>query len=306
MIGVFDSGHGGLTVLRALHAALPDERFLYLGDHAYAPYGMRSDEEIYQLTKRRVADLIERGCNLVLLACNTASAVALRRLQREWLPRAAQDCRLLGVFVPVVEALTAQDWYVRGPSPYAPLRPAQNIGIFATKRTVESQAYPTEVKARAPGVSVLQQSCPRLAEAIEEGLDADLLKGGVTRYCEQMLAKAGRSKLDIIVLGCTHFPLVEAYFKEALPRDVRLLDQGAVVAQSMIPYLERHPEFRRKPDEVPGVSLLTSGDPQTVAPIAERFYGAPTPFHHISGVETTRPEEASEEDPGLEPVEVSE
>lgn len=310
MIGVFDSGHGGLTVLRALHAALPDESFLYLGDHAYAPYGMRSDEEIFQLTRRRISDLIERGCSLIILACNTASAVALRRLQQEWLPQAAPECRLLGVFVPVVEALTAQDWYVRGPSPYAPLRPAQNVGIFATRRTVESQAYPMEVKARAPGVSVLQQPCPRLAEAIEEGLGADLLQGGVIRYCEQLLAKAGRSKLDLVVLGCTHFPLVEPYFREALPRDVRILDQASVVAQSLIPYLERHTRFRRKPEEAPGVSLLTSGDPDKVAPIAERFYGAPTPFRHISGIAAEEVpddvEEPAAEPSQPEPEEVSE
>ncbi|HAJ21772.1 MAG TPA: glutamate racemase, partial [Rhodospirillaceae bacterium] len=106
MIGVFDSGHGGLTVLRALAASLPEERFVYLGDHAYAPYGMRSDTEIYQLTRRRVKDLIDRGCRLVIIACNTASAIALRRLQQEWLPGYAPTCRILGVFVPMVEALT--------------------------------------------------------------------------------------------------------------------------------------------------------------------------------------------------------
>lgn len=285
MIGVFDSGHGGLTVLRALTTTLPDERFLYLGDHAYAPYGMRSNEEIYQLTRRRIADLFERGCDLVVLACNTASAVALRRLQQDWLPTAAPQKRILGVFVPVVEALTAQDWYVRGPSPYAPPRAARTVGVFATRRTVESRSFPTEIKARAPSMSVIQQPCPRLAEAIEEGLADDALRRGVERYVGQLLAKAGRTQLDLVVLGCTHFPLVGDHFRAALPRNVRVMDQPDVVAQSLVAYLTRHPEFKRRPDEAPGLELLTSGDPKAVSEIAARFYGAPAPFRHLSGVE---------------------
>lgn len=287
MIGVFDSGHGGLTVLRALTATLPDERFLYMGDHAYAPYGMRSNEEIYQLTRRRIADLFARGCDLVVLACNTASAVALRRLQKEWLPATAPDKRILGVFVPVVEALTAQDWYVRGPSPYAPPRAARTVGIFATRRTVESRSFPDEIKARAPSISVIQQPCPRLAEAIEEGLSEEALKRGVERYAGQLLAKAGRTQVDLVVLGCTHFPLVGDYFRAALPKDIRVMDQPDVVAQSLAAYLARHPEFKRRPDESPGLSFVTSGDPESVSAIAGRFYGAAAPFHHISGIAPT-------------------
>ncbi|MDW3207731.1 MAG: aspartate/glutamate racemase family protein [Alphaproteobacteria bacterium] len=289
MIGVFDSGHGGLTVLRALTATLPDERFLYLGDHAYAPYGMRSNEEIYQLTRRRIADLFDRGCNLVVLACNTASAVALRRLQTEWLPSVAPEKRILGVFVPVVEALTAQDWYVRGPSPYAPPRAARTVGVFATRRTVESRSFPNEIKARAPSMSVIQQPCPRLAEAIEEGLNEDALKRGVERYAGQLLAKAGRTQIDLVVLGCTHFPLVGDYFRGALPKEIRVMDQPDVVAQSLVSYLSRHPEFRRDPSEAPGLTLLTSGDPETVSTIAARFYGAEVSFHHLSGATAAKP-----------------
>lgn len=284
MIGVFDSGHGGLTVLRALIAALPEERFVYLGDHAYAPYGMRSNEEIYQLTRRRVEGLIKRGCRLIVLACNTASAVALRRLQQDWLPRHAPDCRVLGVFVPMVEALTDQDWYVQGPSPYAPQRPARTIGVFATKRTVESKAFPEEVTHRAPMVSVIQQPCPRLAEAIEEGLADDLLARGVGRYCEQLLAKAGRMKIDLVVLGCTHYPLVEGHFRKALPPGTKIMDQPAIVAQSLIGYLDRHSEFRKPEGEASGVDFLTSGDPIRVREIARRFFGEETPFQHLSGI----------------------
>ncbi|WP_420723778.1 glutamate racemase [Hwanghaeella sp. LZ110] len=301
MIGVFDSGHGGLTVLRALAASLPEERFVYLGDHAYAPYGMRSDTEIYQLTRRRVKDLIDRGCGLVIIACNTASAIALRRLQQEWLPGYAPTCRILGVFVPMVEALTDQSWYVQGPSPYAPKQQAKTIGIFATRRTVESKAYPEEVKRRLRSVSVIQQACPRLVEAIEEGLSDDLITRGVARYCEQLLAKAGRSKLDLVVLGCTHFPLIEQDFRAALPAEVKIMDQPSVVTASLISYLDRHPEYRRAPTELPGVDFLTSGDPTRVRDIAQRFYGALTPFKHLSGIAADEPmSETDQEEPKLE------
>jgi glutamate racemase len=283
MIGVFDSGHGGLTVLRALTARLPDQRFVYLGDHAYAPYGMRSEEEIYQLTRRRVAALIERGCRLVVLACNTASAVALRRLQREWLPRHAPDARVLGVFIPVVEALTAQSWGERGPSPLAPPRPVRTVGILATRRTVESRAFPDEIRRRATGLTVVQQPCPRLAEAIEAGLEMEKLRAGVATYCEQLLAKAGRSRLDLVVLGCTHFPLVEEEFCAALPRGIRILDQPQLAAEALAGYLGRHPEFADPRGTAGAVEFLTSGDPDLIGPAAARFYGAPAAFRHLSG-----------------------
>lgn len=283
MIGVFDSGHGGLTVLRALVNHLPDQRFVYLGDHAYAPYGMRSEEEIYQLTRRRVAALIERGCRLVILACNTASAVALRRLQREWLPAHAPEARVLGVFIPVVEALTAQDWATRGPSPHAPPRPVRTVGILATRKTVESRAFPAEIKRRAAGISVIQQPCPRLAEAIEAGLEPEKLRDGVARYCEQLLAKAGRSRLDLVVLGCTHYPLLLEEFRAALPRGMRILDQPLLAAEALGAYLSRHPEFADPPGVGGGVTLLTSGDPDLIQPTAARFYPDVPAFQHLSG-----------------------
>lgn len=298
MIGVFDSGHGGLTVLQALTRVLPDERFIYLGDHAYAPYGMRSNEEIYQLTRRRLAELIARGCRLIIVACNTASAVALRRVQQEWLPQHAPDCRVLGVFVPMIEALTEQNWYVRGPSPHTPARPAQTIGVFATRRTVESNGFADEVKARLRKVSVIQQSCPRLAEAIEEGLDDDMIRRGVARYCEQMLAKAGQTRIDLVVLGCTHYPIVEDYFRQALPPEIRIMNQPDIVATSLAGYLTRHPEFRRTADIAAGVDFLTSGDPKLVSSLARRFFDTDVTFRHLSGVDGA---EADEPDETIDP-----
>lgn len=288
MIGVFDSGQGGLTVLRALTQALPERRYIYLGDHAYAPYGMRSNEEIYQLTKRRVADLFERGCTLVIIACNTASAVALRRLQQEWLPHYAADRRILGVFVPLIEALTEQDWYVTGTSPYGPKRQAKNVAVFATKRTVESMAFPQEVARLAPEIQVLQQPCPRLAESIDEGLSEDLLRRGVARYVDQLLAKAGSKHIDIALLACTHFPIVEGYFREALPRHIRLMRQPDIVAAALIGYLKKHHTL--VPTQPAGqpvdVVFLTSGDPESATALTERFFGMHADFWHIRAPST--------------------
>lgn len=302
MIGVFDSGHGGLTVLAALTRALPDERFLYLGDNAFAPYGMRSAEEIFQLTRRRVAKLFERGCDLVVIACNTASAVALRRLQSDWLPTVAPRKRILGVFVPAIEALTERDWYVTGETPYLPPRPPRAVGVFATRRTVESKAFVVETKRRAPEIQVIQQPCPRLVEAIEEGLGADLLTRGVARYVEQLLAKAGRTVLDLVVLGCTHYPLVESDFRAALPPGTRIMNQADVAASALSRYLDRHSEFARREDEAPGVTFLTSGDPASVSEHATRFFGTSAVFEHLSGPASAREPTLlqSESDPTLD------
>ena len=152
MIGVFDSGYGGLTVLRALVGALPDRTFLYLGDHAAAPYGNRSPDEIVMLTRTAVERLFGSGCRLVVLACNTAAAIALRKLQQEWLPIAYPDHRILGVLVPMVEAITGQSWMSdpSGARRESPFRPARTVAVFATRQTVASNAYPGEIGKRAP------------------------------------------------------------------------------------------------------------------------------------------------------------
>ena len=309
MIGVFDSGQGGLTILKALREVMPERSFLYLGDHAYAPYGMRSDEEIYQLTKRRVADLFERGCTLVIIACNTASAVALRRLQQEWLPQHAPERRILGVFVPLIEALTERDWYVMGESPYAPKRPPKTVAVFATKRTVESMAFPKEVARLAPQISVLQQPCPRLAEAIDEGLKEDLLKRGVARYVDQLLAKAGSKRVDIALLACTHYPIVEPYFRDALPRDIRIMRQPDIVAEALGAYLAKHKALVPvQPQGEPSLEFLTSGDPEAATALTERFFGETVDFRHVRAVlepdpSTTPPIGDDSEDPSAETVE---
>jgi glutamate racemase len=277
VIGVFDSGHGGLTVLHALTARLPREGFLYLGDHGNAPYGRRPDEEIHALTLAGVERLFAQGCLLVLLACNTASAIALRRLQQDWLPTAAPERRVLGVFVPMVEALTAVSWRDGAP---VPGRMPENglVGVFATQRTIHSAAYPFEIGLRAPQMRVVSQVCPHLADAIEADEPEEILRALVEGYVDAMLHQTEGRPPDAVVLGCTHYPLVAHLFAAALPRSTRLLDQPKIVADSLADYLARHQRFAATPEEAGRRIFLTTGDPPKVSAFASRFFGAEIAF----------------------------
>ncbi|MGF1595192.1 MAG: glutamate racemase [Kiloniellaceae bacterium] len=277
MIGVFDSGHGGLTVLRALTARLPKESFTYLGDHGNAPYGPRPEEEIYALTLAAVERLFAEGCLLVLLACNTASAIALRRLQQDWLPGAAPERRVLGVFVPMVEALSAVSWRDGAPVP-ALVPPDGMVAVFATQRTIHSGAYPFEVGLRAPHMRVVSQACPHLVAAIESDESEAVLRELVSGYVAEMLQQTEGRTPDAAVLGCTHYPLVAHLFAEFLPASVQLLDQPTIVADSLADYLARHQRFATAPEESGYRRFLTTGDPARVAAFASRFFGAEIRF----------------------------
>lgn len=256
MIGVFDSGSGGLTVLKALTEELPDQDFLYLGDHANAPYGHRSNEHIVELTQKAVEYLMQSGCRLVVLACNTAAAVALRTLQQTWLPEAYPDNRILGVLVPMVEALTGVPWSQEHPNEQ--LQPSKSILLFATQKTVESNAYSEEISKRAPNVALVSKACPGLVDAIEGGAGPLPLAGLIKGYVEE--AKAAEN--DAIVLGCTHFPLVRQHFATALPKGMPIFSQPEIVAKALRAYLERRPEFRAQ--GTGKITLKTTGNPKHV------------------------------------------
>jgi glutamate racemase len=254
-IGVFDSGLGGLTVLGALRAAMPGQDFTYFGDNAYAPFGIRGAEEIHDLTRKGVSRLFDEGCDLVILACNTASAVALRRLQEQWLPVTAPRRRVLGVFVPVIEALTGRPWAFDGqPTPAAVSR----VALFATPATVESGAFPRELRFRATDLTVTQQSCPGLVDALEAG-DGNAAASLVRGFCAAVLADG--TVPEAAVLGCTHYPLVEQAFRAALPSAVQMISQPEIVAESLGDYLRRHPEFAGGTGRL---RLLTSGKARLV------------------------------------------
>lgn len=277
MIGVFDSGHGGLTVLRALTRQLPERGFIYLGDHANAPYGERDAEAVYDLTLENIERLFRMDCRLVVLACNTAAAVALRRLQRSWLDDAWPGRRVLGVLVPVVEAIVRQPWHVEEPHT-GPDAPSETVAIFATQRTVESRAYVGEILKRAPDMLIVQQACPGLVDAIEAGAPQDEIHGLVAGFTTELLDRMQGVLPDVAVLGCTHYGLVAKAFRNALPPGTALLHQPDLVADSLADYLARHPEFPVDRKQASRLDFLTTGDPKHVSRVAARFYGASAAF----------------------------
>lgn len=269
MIGMFDSGSGGLTILAGCRALLPQQNFLYLGDHARAPYGEKTPAQILDYTREMVEALMTRGCGLVLMACNTASAIALRDLQENWLQGKYPDKRLLGVLIPMVEALTGLPWDRDEPG-LAEAHPA-SVGVFATRRTVETGAYRREIRRRAPQCLVIEQACPGLVSAIELGAEADALAALVSGFAEALLAKTQQETggpPEMVLLGCTHYPLVESLFRAALPEATKIISQPDVVARSLWAYLQRHPDMA---GEEAGngngegtLQLLTTGDPENI------------------------------------------
>jgi glutamate racemase len=267
MIGVFDSGLGGLTVLAAMRAKLPGQDFVYLGDNANAPYGRRDPRAIHDLTIQGVERLFAEGCRLVILACNTASAVALHDLQVDWLDPTRH--RVLGVFVPVIEYLTRRDWGDDGPPTHTGLR---DVALFATPATVASGAFPRELKFRARDVTVEPQACDGLVEAIEAG-DFDRARALAQGHVAALLTRLPAPQSA--VLGCTHYPLVEDAFRAALPATTTLVSQPALVADSLADYLRRHPRFA---GGTGAARYLTTGDPEAVGARAAVFMGAPLPF----------------------------
>lgn len=292
MIGVFDSGHGGLTILSALTRRLPRQRFIYLGDHANAPYGERDPDVILDLTRSGVATLFGLGCTLVILACNTAAAIALRRLQQEWLPQAYPNHRCLGVLVPMIEEIAQNPWHaLAGPADWQ--RAPETLGVFATPATVASGAYLHEVAKRAPKLRVFQQGCHDLAGLIEAGADEAVLARSITGHVAALSAQLDGAPLDSVVLGCTHYPLVEHLFRAALPEATRIVSQPQRTAEALTAYLFRHPEMKSFGPLPAPIRCYTTGDPARVSALASTFYrghlaSEPLSFeplpHHVIGM----------------------
>jgi glutamate racemase len=258
-VGIFDSGLGGLTVWDAVHARLPEVPLVYFGDNAHAPYGVRDADDIYDLTTAGVTRLFEAGCDLVILACNTASAAALRRMQERWVP---SDKRVLGVFVPLIEALTERQWGDNSPPREVAVK---NVALFATPATVASRAFQRELAFRAIGVDVEAQACGGVVDAIEEG-DMILAEALVRSHVDALRRKMPHP--EAAVLGCTHYPLVEAVFRDALGPEVSVYSQPSLVAASLADYLGRHPGRLGPGHEA---MFLTTGDPKRVSSRATQF-----------------------------------
>ena len=258
-VGIFDSGLGGLTVLDAVSKRLPDVPFVYLGDNAHAPYGVRDADNVFDLTKSAVTRLWDSGCDLVILACNTASAAALRRMQEAGVP---EGKRVLGVFVPLIEALTERQWGDNSPPREVAVK---HVALFATPATVSSRAFQRELAFRAIGVDVEAQACGGVVDAIEDG-DLILAEALVRSHVEALKRKMPEPQAA--VLGCTHYPLMEEAFQAALGPDVKVFSQANLVADSLADYLQRHPGMQGTGE----VSLfLTTGDAKRVSDRATQF-----------------------------------
>lgn len=227
-IGVFDSGYGGLTILHEIRQTLPTYDYLYLGDNARAPYGSRSFDVIYQYTLQAVETLFSRGCHLVILACNTASAKALRTIQQNDLPRLDPSRRVLGVIRPTVEAVGA-------------LTRTRHVGLLGTKGTIMSQSYEMELHKLFPDIVVTGEACPMWVPLIENNeADSPGADYFVQKRIGNLLAHDGR--IDTLILGCTHYPLLMPKILKYTPPGIRVLPQGEYVARSLRTYLQRHPE----------------------------------------------------------------
>ncbi len=267
-IGVFDSGYGGLTILRKLRKILPDYDYLYLGDNARAPYGSRSFEVIYRYTLEAVKELFSRGCPLVILACNTASAKALRTIQQKDLPEMDPTRRVLGVIRPTVEILDQVS--VSG-----------HIGILGTPGTVASNSYVLETNKLFPEMHVVQQDCPLWVPIVEnseaEGDGADYF---VRKYIDALMAKD--PGIDTFVLACTHYPLLIEKIRKYAPEGIRILEQGHLVAESLKDYLRRHPEMDARLSKNGTATFLTSENPEKFDSLASLFTHHPVRSHRCS------------------------
>lgn len=258
-VGIFDSGLGGLTVLDAVAKKLPSVPFVYLGDNAHAPYGVRTSDDIFNLTVAATERLWDEGCDLVILACNTASAAALKRMQETWVPA---HKRVLGVIVPMIEALTERQWGDNSPPREVDMK---HVALFATPATVASRAFQRELAFRAIGVDVEAQPCGGVVDAIEQG-DEMLAETLVRAHVEAL--KRRMPHPQAAVLACTHYPLMESVFADALGQGVKVFSQGRLVADSLADYLQRRPEMLGSGTLS---KFLTTGDPAAVSNRATQF-----------------------------------
>jgi glutamate racemase len=278
-IGVFDSGIGGLTVHHALVRRLPGADFTYLADQANTPYGGRPGEEIVELTRAGCVRLFDHGCDLVILACNTAASVALRRLQQTWLPgyrrQLGRPVNILGIIVPTIEAATGMPWEHEAERRGDKIERVDILGIFSTPATAASRVYEIEIDKRSQDVAVFSEPCPTLARLIENGAPEAELKSAIDGHVQALTTRIGRPP-DRAILGCTHYEITADLFRAALPPGTPLIHQPGATADAIERYLARHPEYRA--GESGQRRFLTTGKPGAQNGLADRFWGAPLTF----------------------------
>lgn len=267
-IGVFDSGYGGLTILREMRKQLPEYDYMYLGDNARAPYGTRSFDVVYEFTRQAVQSLFERGCHLVVLACNTASAKALRSIQQKDLPGLDPDRRVLGVVIPTVEALGS-------------ITKNGNIGVLGTPGTISSGTYDIEIAKFFPHYRTVSVECPMWVPLVEnKEFDSPGADYFVTKYVEQLFEQ--EPDIDTVVLGCTHYPLLLEKIRKQVDGRAQIVTQGELVASSLKDYLRRHPEMDAKCTKNGTCTYLTTENPAKFTELAEIFLNAPIAANHVT------------------------
>ena len=267
-IGVFDSGYGGLTIIGKIRDRLPQYDYIYLGDNARTPYGTRSFEVVYQYTLQCVRRLFSMDCRLVILACNTASAKALRSIQQTDLPHMGEGLRVLGVIRPTVEALDS-------------LTRSRVVGLLATDGTIQSQSYPLETEKLFPDIKVIGQPCPMWVPLIENNehhsAGADYF---VQKYINDLFAQD--SRIDTIILGCTHYPLLIDKIRNYTPHGVNIVTQGEIVAESLACYLLRHPEIETSCTKDGTIHFFTTENVDKFQASASIFLNTPIKAEHIA------------------------
>lgn len=278
-IGVFDSGVGGLTVHRELVGRFPERDFVYLADQAHAPYGGRGGEEIVELTRVGCERLFDAGATVVVLACNTASAIALRRLQQTWIPeervRRGRSVNVLGIIVPTIEALTGLPWEFEADRSGEKIEALEIAGVFCTAATAISRVYEIEIDKRRQDLAVFCEPCPGLAGLIELGAPSEELEVVIGDHVDALRRRIGRYP-DKAILGCTHYEIVAPVFTRLLPEGTPLIHQPTAVADALERYFARHPDYDL------GASgrrdFLTTGSPGPQSGMVSQFWGAPLSF----------------------------
>lgn len=257
-IGIFDSGYGGLTILKEIEKQLPNYNFTYLGDNARAPYGTRSFESVYNYTLECVEWFFEQDCPLVILACNTASAKALRNIQQKVLPNKYPAKRVLGVIRPTTEII-------------GNFSKTKKLGILATNGTVNSNSYPIEISKFFPEIEVFQQACPMWVPLIENN---EHLNQGADYFIQKDLEKLlnQNAHIDTILLGCTHYPLIQEKIKSFLPNTIQVVPQGEIVAKSLDSYLKRHSEIENALEKKSIINFFTTDSTDEFNKKATIFY----------------------------------
>jgi len=266
-IGVFDSGYGGLTVFKSIAAHLPQYDYLYLGDNGRAPYGNRSFETVHEYTLQCVQWFFKQGCALVVVACNTASAKALRTIQQQDLPLIAPDKRVLGVIRPTAEVIGN---YTK----------SNEIGVLGTRGTVTSDSYKIEINKFFPDIKVHQKACPMLVPLVEYGeYDSAGADYFVKKYLDELMSAS--PNIDTILLACTHYPLLIDKMRKVLPANINIVAQGEIVAESLADYLQRHTEIERQITRKGTMEFYTTDDTKDFDTHATNFFGQKVASKHL-------------------------